>query len=133
VFLFAHKLLFVAKGTLFPVLAPHMNAQDGFTGSINFIKDVEPLLTRMAKDRAVYWFSGDIGIAHSETLFHHRDPVSGVTFIATGIGDLPRDLILQVDVGENGAVRIQPVALNPETAVRPVEAYGVSHWRETFR
>jgi hypothetical protein len=97
VFCFAHKLVFGHRQRYFEVLMGG-NAFDGLTAPNHFAADVLPLLAPVAAQVPVFWCAGDIGTARTLPAFCDRDPVSGVTFLATGIGDLPRDAVLEVAV-----------------------------------
>ena len=67
--------------------------------------------------------------AHSDTLFFDKNRRSGVTYVATGIGDLPRDLIVEVNVDAEGAVEMRPIPLAEGGAVKAMSAYGNEAWK----
>lgn len=125
VFCFAHKLVFAHRQRYFDLVAGG-NAIDGLSGPNHFAAEVLPLLTACAEKLPVYWCAGDIGTAHTLPAFCDRDPQSGVTFLATGIGDLPRDALLDFTV-VGGDVH---VALRSLTGQPPLQlaAYDLAAW-----
>jgi len=130
VFLFAHKVLFADDPEYEKTIGRKLNAHDRFMGRMNFVEDIEPVLDRLATKHRVFWFSGDVGTkAHSDTLFFDKNRRSGVTYVATGIGDLPRDLIVEVNVDAEGAVEMRPIPLAEGGAVKAMSAYGNEAWK----
>lgn len=129
VFCFGHKLVHCHRQRYFEVLVGS-NALDGLGGPNRFVRDVLPLLADVAKHKPVYWCGGDIGLSHTLHAMVDRDPESGVTFMATGIGDLPRDALLQVEVaGDTVSVRMRSLTGAP---MSDVTDQGLAKWRERF-
>jgi hypothetical protein len=129
VFCFGHKLVHCHRQRYFEVLVGS-NALDGFTGPNRFAADVLPLLAATARSKPVYWFGGDIGLQHTLPAFMDRDPSSGVTFLATGLGDLARDALLEVEVnGANVQVRMRSLVGDEQ---QDLANFGLPAWRERF-
>ncbi|GAB4139797.1 MAG: hypothetical protein Fur0037_06180 [Planctomycetota bacterium] len=125
VFCFAHKLVFCHRKRYFEVLVGG-NAIDGLERKNRFVETILPLLARVAREKPVVWCAGDIGTAHTLPAFFDRDPGSGVLFLATGIGDLPRDCVLRIDV-EGREVRPALVPLSGGAAPA-LEEFGPKAW-----
>jgi len=106
------------------------NALDGLTGPNRFAADVLPLLTSAASLKPVYWCGGDIGLAHTLPAFFDHDAQSGVTFLATGLGDDPRDAVIEVEV-VGGDVHLRLRSLR-DGVPGDLADYGVTKWRERF-
>lgn len=134
VLVFGHKLIFSANRSRYQVVFDHVNARDGWTGSSNFNGAVRPLLEEFISDGGqVTWFGGDVGVAWSYGLLFDRDPDSGITFVATGIGDQVWDNALQVDLDSNGQVQIEVLPLSPDSKLNvAIETYGLEHWKGQF-
>lgn len=127
VFCFAHKLVFAHRQQYFEVLLGS-NALDGMTAPNRFTIDVLPMLKQTAAAKPVYWFGGDIGVAHTLSTFYDRDASSGVTFVGTGLGDLPRDSIVQVGVrGKKVHVSLLSLTAQPTSNL---EDCGVKAWTD---
>lgn len=127
VFCCAHKLVFAHRQRYLEVLLGG-NALDGMDEPRpnRFAADVLPLLAAAARTKPVYWIAGDIGTARTLPAFCDRDPSSGVTFLATGIGDLPRDCVLEVEVdGAEVQVSLRPLG---GQAPRPLAEYDLRAW-----
>ena len=134
VFCFAHKLVFAHRHRYFAVLAGS-NALDGLRGPNRFVADVLPLLATTARSKPVVWFGGDIGAPHTLSSFLDHDPVTGVTFAATGLGDR-NDALLEVRVrgtGRSTDVRIEQRAIDAPSQVPPtVPPMSLAAWHEHF-
>ncbi len=105
VFVFSHKLVWTVGDPRYAPVLAHVNARDGFFGVSNFAADVAPILRVLAVSKEVIWFSGDIGMPWSFTLFRDRHPVQGVTYVATGLGNRNEDVLLRVRVQQTGPAR----------------------------
>ncbi len=130
-FICGHKVVFAGQPG-FEALAHHLNAYDNCPGANDFGDAIVPLLAPVAATKGVYWFAGDVGVSWSLPLFRHVDPTTHITYVATGLGDLSRDLFLRVDLSESGAVTLVPVPLDPEAPVPPIEDCGLASWRKHF-
>ncbi len=131
IFIFGHRLLFACADPRYATLFEHHNDKPRYDGSANFETDIRPLLTASARSKAVFWFAGDLGAAWTDTLFYDEDPRSGVTYIATGLGDRPDDCLLRIAVDHAGAVTFQSVSLSTEQIAHP-QVYGIPHWRRQY-
>ena len=126
VFFFAHRLLF-AQRARYASVAERVNDKESFqTG--NFTDVVQSLLRRLVPTKGVYWFGGNIGVGDSPSLFFDRDPTTGITFVAAGIGDTDRDAYIVVEVLGPGLVEFTPVS-TVGTKLGPMASYGIDTWR----
>lgn len=129
VFCFGHKLIHCHRQRYFEVLVGS-NALDGLTGPNRFAAHILPWLADIAHKKPVFWFGGDIGLEHTLPAFMDLDPSSGVTFLATGIGDLARDALLEVEVtGRNVQVRMRSLVGDE---VPDLANFGLPAWHERF-
>ncbi|MFC1716540.1 metallophosphoesterase family protein [Candidatus Poribacteria bacterium] len=132
VFILSHKLIWSVNNPDYQIVFQHLNARSGYADNYNFKSEIEPTLIELSKHRSVYWISGDIGCSWSLPIFYQKDQNSGVTYIATGIGDTVEDAILQVNVAKSGdEVTFIPVSLTGQE-MQPVEHYGLEYWKEHF-
>lgn len=131
VFIFSHKLIWSVDNPDYANLFEHVNSKAGYPNSnYNFRHDIEPYLIELSlNDKAVYWFSGDIGTSSSFTFFYGKDKKYDITYIATGIGDTREDAILRVEVEKNGEVRFIPISLSGKK-MQIVEYYDDEFWKK---
>jgi hypothetical protein len=133
VFVFSHKLIWSVDDPDYQIVFQHLNARSGYADGGNFRSRIEPVLIELSRHKPVYWISGDIGCSWSLPIFFQKDQSSGVTYIATGIGDTEKDAILQVNIARSGEeVVFIPVSLTGQE-LQPVEHYGLEYWRNYFR
>jgi len=125
VFCFAHKLVFAHQQRYFEVLLGS-NALDGLRGPNRFAIDILPALTQVAESKPVFWCGGDVGLAHTLATFYDRDEVSGVQFLATGLGDSARDAVVEVEIADD-QVLLALIPLTDRPADR-LEDCGVNAW-----
>ncbi|MEZ6197676.1 MAG: hypothetical protein R3F20_18450 [Planctomycetota bacterium] len=135
---FMHKTLFAdALRTVSLSLASNdPNAHLGIAArhpeGLPFRRRVRPLLERAARGLEVALFAGDVGAFPSRWGFWaDREPSTGIATYACGLGDTPRDGLLDVTVAADGRVT---VAIFPLGAAPPAsrEARGAAAWTEEF-
>ncbi len=130
VFVFSHKLIWSVNNSAYRIVYDHLNDRGGYAKNDNYLNKILPPLSTIAKSKAVYWISGDIGCSWSLSLFYEKDPSTNITYIATGLGDTVRDAIIKVNISE-GAVYFTPISLAGEE-LHPMEYYGTDYWRDHF-
>ena len=124
VFIFSHKLIWAVDDPYFQPVYDQLNSPFGYDASGSFGQDVEPLVEALAKQKNVYWCSGDIGVKHP--LFFDAAH-SGVTYVATGVAD-NEDALIEVRVsGSSGHVRFLSFPLGEQSA-EPLERFDTAHW-----
>ena len=95
-----------------------------------FATVMRPILLPLAKKKDVYLLAGDIGGGSMYLqMYYHRD--EDFTYVATGMGMVPRDCFVDVSVNE-GVVTMKAVILTTGESV-PVEHFGNDHWDEFYR
>jgi hypothetical protein len=133
VFLFSHKLIWSVNNPAYRIVFEHLNSHSGYTNTDNFKNEIEPVLIDLSRHKAVYWISGDIGCSWSLPLFFEQNKNSTMTYIATGVGDTEKDVILQVNIGKSGdEVTFTPVSLTGQK-MYPVAHYGLKYWENYFQ
>ena len=75
--------------------------------------------------------SGDIGATQSLPLFYDKDDSTNITFIANGIGDNSKDIILKIDI-DNSLVNFTPIPLST-TKTNKIEYYNLSYWEKHYK
>ncbi len=137
VFIFCHKLIWTIQDTTFKIVYENTNDVNGYKYNDNFLKEVFPLIQKMALNHNVYFMSGDIGVElknkrYGFPLFYHKVKNTNITYIANGIGDNNKDLILKIDVDIQGNVKINTFALTPYEW-KNIENYGLNFWKSFFK
>ena len=127
VFIFSHKLIWGVGDPKYQVIMKNVNSGSGYTSNDNFRKDVQPVLVNLSKYKSTYWISGDVGCSWSIPFFSHKDLLTNITYIATGIGDTKEDMIVRSNVDSSGHIKFNLVSLT-EKPVAKVENYGLDYW-----
>ncbi|NCC70982.1 hypothetical protein EOM09_05350, partial [bacterium] len=137
VFVFCHKLLWTINDSIFQNVYNNTNEVGGYKITNNFSENVFPLLKKMSSDKNLYFISGDIGVELIDKrwggqIFYHKLLNSNITYIANGIGDNYKDVILKINVNENGNAEFN---LFPLTDYKwdKIENYGVEFWNNYFK
>jgi hypothetical protein len=98
-------------------------------GKNNYVDDIEPLLSKLASEKNVFWISGSMGNGPA-SFFWDRDKRTNINYMQTAIRDLPRDAVLQVNI-VNGNVRFKGISLTGQN-IEPIESYSVQYWQKTL-
>ena len=122
VFVFSHKLIWAVNIKKYEVVYNNSNSQDGYKQYENFNNVMIPILADLSKAKNVFWISGDIGSFWSLPLFYDKDSNTGITFIATGLGDTKNDLILKIDIKPDD-VTVYPLSLGNEEMEKVANDY----------
>jgi hypothetical protein len=128
-FVFSHRLLW-ALGD--PALAemddfanePFRSAVPGDTARL-----VYEAVCRLAGDRPLHWFSGDVGASWSFTVFEGQGSHHLRHFYAAGLGDRPEDAFWHVQVDAAGQVKatVFPMGL---LEVDKIDRYDLPWWQK---
>lgn len=98
--------------------------KDNTQSGTNFAADILPML--QVSDKIIYWFSGSLGGGAPASFFYHKQ-TENVTYINTGIRDLPRDGVIKADiVGEE--VFFTAISLT-QNEVLNIEEYNLKYWQ----
>ena len=95
-----------------------------------FLDKLKPLLEPLTADKQVFLISGDIGggAKYLQTYFLEE---GGITYVATGMGNTPRDAFINVSV-KSGAVSLENI--NFSTGKKSaMEDFGVEYWESFYR
>jgi len=130
VFIFSHKLIWAVNIPKYQVVYHHLNSQSGYEQDNNFNSIIIPILKNLVKDKNVIWISGDIGCSWSLPLFYDKDNNTGITFIATGLGDTEKDLILKVNI-KHGDVKFSPLSIGAGD-INNITHYDLQYWNNYF-
>lgn len=138
VFYFAHKVVFAVDEPRYASLLRNCNGRDGLDDNCNFSSDVLPTLRRVAKDKRVLWFCGDLGVSWSFSLFYDEHPDYGVTFLGSGLGSTESDCLLRIGVAGK-TLDINPVPMHAGAMIKnglridsDVATYGPEYWDRHF-
>ena len=128
IFIFSHKMIW-ALDERFGVFLGWSNAYN-YPDGTQYTEQILPLLRTVSEDKPITWISGDTGTRPNASLFYDDQTGTGITLIATGIGDRSEDAIVKVSVSPEGTVGYQPISLTGEELYR-METYALSHWQIT--
>jgi hypothetical protein len=125
VFVFVHRLIWIAEDTPYYVLHDKVNSSNGYDFQSNFWPEVEPLLHSL--DAQVYLIAGDIGVSWAMPLFYEN--YDNVTFVASGMGGAVEENFLIFDVDSDVQIRVQ--RLNGQPLSRgSIEAYNLAYYSQ---
>lgn len=123
VFIFSHRLIWALERPEFAEVDRKSNMSWAEQPHIDFLDDLMPRVKQLSAKHPVWWFSGDVGTPFSFPLFYEQDPAfSGITYIATGMGNGQWDALVEVAVDENGEVKMEPLPLCGQE-MQPIESY----------
>jgi len=126
VFVFVHKLIWVAEGTPYYVLYDYLNSPVGYDFRSNFWTEVEPLFH--ALDAEVYVIAGDVGVPWAMSLFY--DHYDNMHLIASGMGGATEENYLVFEVGPAQVdIRVQTLDGQPLERER-LDAYNLDYYRD---
>lgn len=138
VFYFAHKVVFAVDEPRYASLLRNCNGRDGLQGTSNFATEVLPALRRVATDKRVLWFCGDLGVSWGFSLFYDRRPDDGITFLGCGLGSTESDCMLRVQVAGK-SLHVDPVPMHEGATIKngvridnDVATYGPDFWDRHF-
>lgn len=138
VFYFAHKVVFAVDEPRYAAVLRNCNGRDGFDGTSNFATEVLPTLRRVAKDKRVLWFCGDLGVSWGFSLFYDEHPQHNITYLGCGLGSTESDCLLRVRVAGK-SLQIEPVPLHVGATIKnglpinkPAAHYGPAFWEQHF-
>lgn len=129
-FICMHKLIWTVQDR-YEMIYRRCNARGGHTTSSKYLNEVHPIFEKMAKETQLYILSGDVGKSWSYPLFYDHNQDQNIHYIATGIGNLPTDMLLEINVSKEG-VDFKPIALGT-SVTRPIEHYGMKEWSRYFK
>lgn len=130
VFIYSHKLIWSVNNLDYSIVFENLNSKNGYLNSLNFETEIKPVLQSISSHKNIFWFSGDIGCSWSLPVFYDFDLDSKVTYIATGLGDTKKDMLLKVDVIGNKP-KISSISLNEN--IENIKVYDLEYWKAYFK
>ena len=126
VFIFVHKVLWVAEGTPYYALRDKINGPGGYDFQSNFWPRIVPLLRDL--DARVYVIAGDVGVGWAMALFY--DEYENIRFVASGMGGAEEENFLVFHV-RGGDVHITAYRLDSQLLnLGTVEAYNLAYYAQ---
>lgn len=105
IFILSHRLIWATGNPTFADLVQLTNSPEMHTG--NQLIDLNTLKPHL--DKQFYFVSGDVGVNNKLPFFYQRE--GNITFIATGLGDLPTDAVIEATVYKDKDVEFKPLYL----------------------
>lgn len=130
IFIFSHKLMWATMDSKFKIITSNSNDSKYDYNRYNyFTSKISPLINKLSIRKNIFWMAGDIGANQSLPLFYGK--LNRLHVIATGIGDTPNDLILNIKVSHK-KVGISGYNLLKHNGAN-LREYDIIHWREHFK
>jgi hypothetical protein len=130
VLIFSHRWLWAVKSEYKAVYEISGLSYANYTNT-NFLTRIEPALIELAKKKPIYWFSGENGPGGSLPLFYAKDPSHNITYIAVGLGDTEKDILLECRFERSSPIRFTPISLTGHE-VKALETYGLNYWKSYY-
>jgi hypothetical protein len=127
-FVFSHRLLWALAEPGFQEMDDFANQPFAPAVSADTVRLVYDAVLRLAGDRTLHWFSGDVGASWSETAFHDQSADGKRHFYAAGLGDCGDDGLWHVHVSPAGHVSARFLLLNGADA-HGDDYYTLAQWR----
>jgi len=126
VFIFVHKVLWVAEGTPYYVLRDRVNGPKEYDFRSNFWTAIIPMLQEL--EAQVYVIAGDVGVSWAMSLFY--DEYENIRFVASGMGGAEEENFTVFHVrGES--VQITAYRLDGQPLkLGAVQAYDLSYYAQ---
>lgn len=138
VFYFAHKVVFAVDEPRYASLLQNCNGRDGLDGTSNFASDVLPTLRRVAAEKRVLWFCGDLGVSWSFSLFYDEHKGDQITYLGCGLGGTASDCMIRVRVA-GALLFVDPIPMHAGATIKnglridqDISAYGPEFWDQHF-
>ena len=132
IFIFSHRLLWAIGNAPYSSIIPFVNRPLCHYDKADSIATIILPQLKGLTGKKVYFMSGDVGCSWAISLFYEKDKTSNITYVATGINDIQRDMICQVTVDKSGKVNFSPISLTGQK-LDGIEAYGFGYWKEYFK
>ena len=132
IFIFSHRLLWAIENPPYSEIIRFVNGPgDHPKDAATISKVILPKLKSLV-DKNVYFAGGDVGCKWSLPLFYEKDPKSNITYIAVGVGDTEKDVVLQAHLSKSGKATFTPISLTTQK-LYPVEYYSLDYWKSYFK
>jgi hypothetical protein len=131
VFVFSHRLLWALTEPGFAEMDDFANEPFAPLVHADTLEMVYNAVLKLAGDRPMYWFSGDIGASWSMNVFEGNSQDGKRHFYAAGLGDCEDDAFWEVNVDSLGNVRANIFWLSPKPGEDSL-THDLDHWRKTM-
>ncbi|MBL0017508.1 MAG: hypothetical protein IPP17_14005 [Bacteroidetes bacterium] len=125
-FVFSHRLIWALAEPEFERMDEFANEPLRDKVDLDTLKMVFDAVGKLARNRPIYWFSGDIGASWSLPVFEGHSQDQKRHYFAAGLGDTEEDAFWQVQVDEEGKVSTSLFSLAPVEVQRPI--YDLAYW-----
>ncbi len=125
-FVFSHRLMWALAEPEFEQMDEFANEPLRDKVDLDTLKLVFDAVGKLARNRPIYWFSGDIGASWSLPVFEGHSQDQKRHYFAAGLGDTEEDAFWQVQVDEEGKVSTSLLSLAPVEVQRPM--YNLAYW-----
>lgn len=112
IFILSHRLIWATGNPAFADLVQLTNSPEMHTGDT--LIDVNKL--KAHTDKQFYFISGDLGLNEKLPFFYQRE--GNVSFVATGLGDLPTDAVIEATVYKDKEVEFKAVYLGADNKAK---------------
>ncbi|UPT68555.1 MAG: hypothetical protein M0D57_07980 [Sphingobacteriales bacterium JAD_PAG50586_3] len=111
IFILSHRLIWATGNPMFADLLQLTNSPEMHTGQQ--LIDLNMLKPHL--DKQFYFLSGDVGLNNKLPFFYQRE--GNITFIATGMGDLPTDAVIEATVYKDN-IEFKPLYLGADNSAK---------------
>ncbi len=115
----------------YQIVYNHSNSNKGYKSDDKFNSIILPILNKLAKEKNIFWISGDIGVSWSLPLFYDKNNKTGICYIANGIGDTEKDVLIKINI-QDGEVKFSLFSLGIENKYK-LEHYNLQYWNMYFK
>jgi hypothetical protein len=126
-FVFSHRLVWALAEPGFEQMDEFANEPLRDKVDLDTLKMVFDAVGKLAGNRPIHWFSGDIGASWSLPVFEGHSQDGKRHYFAAGLGDTEEDAFWQVQVDEEGKVSTSLFSLAPVDFQRPI--YDLEYWK----
>ncbi|MHC4661966.1 MAG: metallophosphoesterase family protein [Planctomycetota bacterium] len=131
IFILSHLLVWIIGNRKYDTLLPYVNGRKHHTGTGNYFSSTLIPRLKQLGGRNIFFIGGDIGCHWAMSVFFEKESGSNIAYLATGVGEISRDSILQADFDTEGNVKFTVVSLTGRKML-PVEKYTADYWLEFF-
>ncbi len=125
-FVFSHRLMWALADPEFERMDEFANEPLRDKVDLDTLKMVFDAVGKLARNRPIYWFSGDIGASWSLPVFEGHSKDQKRHYFAAGLGDTEEDAFWKVQVDAEGKVSTSLLSLAPVEVQRPI--YDLNYW-----
>jgi hypothetical protein len=132
IFILTHKLIWGTNNTQLKFVLKNSNEASikPYLRFKFFMKKANEIIQKKPLEIKLFWLSGDVGKYYSLPLFYHIDSINNIQYIATGLGDTNKDLILNFEI-EGKKIQIEAFSLLSNKQIK-LESYDLAAWKKYF-